>query len=75
MCPLSMKKPGLCKAALSSLMIDMTNCRDEAYLKCPIYAIESQWSSDNGRRESLQKVGEEKRNFAGAGCYVALPEE
>ncbi len=74
MCPLATKRTDLCNAALSSQMINMTNCRDEAYLKCPIYAIQAQWSIDNDRRMLLQKSGEEKKNLVGTG-HVTLPEE
>ncbi len=65
MCPLTTKKPYLCKAAVSSLMINMTNCRGEAYQKCPIYAIQSQGNND--RSVLLQKAGEEKKNLVGTG--------
>ncbi len=39
-CPFSIDKPELCRAAVSSLMINATYCRG-AYEECPIYAIES----------------------------------
>ena len=73
MCPLIMNKPELCKAAQSSLMIDMKHCRSEAYVKCVIYAIESQRSHDYGSGGPLQKAEEDQCNLVGVGHYIALP--
>jgi hypothetical protein len=39
MCPFIMNKPELCKAALSSWMIDDEHCSSEAYDRCPIFLI------------------------------------
>ena len=68
-----MNKPELCKGALSALMIDMTYCRNETYVKCAIYAIESQRNHDSGRRGPLQKAEEEKCDFVGVGHYITVP--
>lgn len=40
-CPFSMNRPELCKAALSSLMIDEKCCQSETYEICAIYLIVS----------------------------------
>jgi hypothetical protein len=45
-CPLITNRPELCKAALSSLMIDKKCCRSQAYGRCPIYSIESKQEND-----------------------------
>jgi hypothetical protein len=39
MCPFSINKPELCRAALSSLMIDDRECFGEAYNRCPIFFV------------------------------------
>lgn len=56
MCPLRMNKPELCKAALSSLMVDVKYCLNGAYVRCAIYAIESKRSNDNGGLGPLKKA-------------------
>jgi hypothetical protein len=39
MCPFFNSKPELCKAALSSLMIDKKYCFSETYDRCAIFLI------------------------------------
>ncbi len=69
MCPLRMNKPELCKAALSSLMIDRAQCVNGAYVECAIYAIESQRSTDNKSLGALQKAEGEIINTVEVGSH------
>ena len=39
MCPFSVNSPELCKAALTSLMIDEKYCCCKAYETCPLFLI------------------------------------
>ena len=62
MCPLIINKPDLCKAALSSLMIDDKACLNESHNRCPIFLINESGCNADLNVSDVQVLEENKQN-------------
>jgi hypothetical protein len=60
MCPFIINTPELCKAALSSLMIDVKDCLSESHDRCPIFLINKSGCNTDLNESDVQILEEDK---------------
>jgi hypothetical protein len=56
MCPFIMNKPELCKAALSSSMIDKNDCTGNSSDRCPLFLINKSGRDTDLNESSIQII-------------------
>jgi hypothetical protein len=56
MCPFIMNMPELCRAALSSSMIDKNGCIDDSHDRCPLFLINKSGRDTDLNESSIQMI-------------------